>query len=432
MHLSNPLIEHSLRHPMYSGVQMHKAPQTIDNDIINVDLLNTIDTDLINMSNNMKYCKCQLRQNKLLRHDTYNYEDTIQVDTLNMQNHTAFASYRSAYYESAYANGENTEYYEVDTEAAASNLGNLESKMQNLEINSGNGTPESGTSENCAENDENKSEYNEKTEQDLQGNDELNVVNYSYDNEYYFDPNNILEGNEETDVPITNENRKIEIIENIIIRHATNTNNDETLQENDQVFQTSQDNSGLEENESIQTVFALEDTENLETVTDERNLGNQNKDGEINVTKEDYLEATNEIILKQMHDNAKIDKIESIASTSKGITAKNISNLADKSDYTDTGKESKFDDFKVPKKVNKTKTKKVKKQQARFILTHVVEGHIIQESNFAFPVSKAFCTYHHHHHISQKKSTAGHRLPPSVHSLLFILTKSFITREFIF
>lgn len=372
MLIRGPVIQHSLRRPMYSGVQINKAQKNIDHDIINIELGNTTDTEVNNMNNFIKYCKCKLRQKKLLRDGNYSSIDTIQVD---IQNQTARLNYQSGYFEEEYVNGDiNPDYDEVETETPESNVENLENQMQNLEINSGSITPEFEDSENCIENDEYKSELNEKT--DLQGNDEFNVVNYNNDiNECFFDSNNILEANEETVVTQTKD-KKIEIIENIVIKHAKNTRNDETLVDNDPI---SQEDTSVEETETVQKM----------------NLAKQNGISEKINEKHEIIETNDEISQKEMNNNGKVDEIESIASTSKGITTqktKDTGNLADKSDYnTKKEKIQEFDNFKVPKEVSKKK--RVKKAPLKYVLTHVIEGFIIQESNIAFPVSKTISIF---------------------------------------
>ncbi|PZC84859.1 hypothetical protein B5X24_HaOG203849 [Helicoverpa armigera] len=50
-----------------------------------------------------------------------------------------------------------------------------------------------------------------------------------------------------------------------------------------------------------------------------------------------------------------------------------------------------FDDFKIPKEIprrNKLYKKVCLKPEPRFVLTHVLEGHIIQESNYPFPITQ--------------------------------------------
>lgn len=391
MNIKGLAVQNHRRHPIYSGVLINPKLKTITtNDIINIELENTTETGVANILKFRQNSICRLRQNRLISHQNYRNDTTQEID---ISYHRDTEKY------------ENTEYYPEEIYSEY-----LETKMRNLEINPENIAPGFGDPVKKFENEKNnfgfrdpiinfeslknKSEFTEKTEQDLQGNDELELFKYSYDSEHLNDHTEIWEADEENALRNGNENFRVEILENIIIKHAKSERNNEMVQTRKEVLiESSNNDTYLGEREII-------DGHGIEFV----NCGNFNNENEMqDVGNSIFYQHINDKMLKAVgsqQDNniATVEEVlkhapETIASPS----TQNSTNETKDNETIHSTNESenkivkttpKFDNFKVPREVTNSKRKIVKKPQSRFVLTHVVGGYIIQESNFAFPVSK--------------------------------------------
>lgn len=97
---------------------------------------------------------------------------------------------------------------------------------------------------------------------------------------------------------------------------------------------------------------------------------------------------------RELNNNSKHNVTQNIATENDKISAEvDASTNANENKLEDSknNEDKPFDDFKIPKEIprrNKTNKKVSLKPEPRFILTHVLEGHIIQESNYPFPITQ--------------------------------------------
>ncbi|XP_047038318.1 uncharacterized protein LOC124643383 [Helicoverpa zea] len=97
---------------------------------------------------------------------------------------------------------------------------------------------------------------------------------------------------------------------------------------------------------------------------------------------------------RELNNNSKHNVTQNIATENDKISAEVDASTNANENKLEDGKNNEdkpFDDFKIPKEIprrNKTNKKVSLKPEPRFILTHVLEGHIIQESNYPFPITQ--------------------------------------------
>ncbi|KAJ8707023.1 hypothetical protein PYW08_011157 [Mythimna loreyi] len=323
------IIQHSIKDPFYSRALYHNPLRRTAIDINNKEFENMAETGIGNV------LKCKFKQKRFLIHKSYINNDAEQETGYKPNNLT------------------NGEEYDTDTETSEINSANDATEFEALKNNL-----------KYIENLENKSEINEKTEQELQGNDELNLVD-SNGRKLFMDHTEISEANEETAFTKANDNFKIAILENVVVKPAKSYKNDKLLPISNDIDL----NVNHEEIDDIA-----------------HGIAENNDDGKQSNGSDSILETSDEIDLKQAKNNVKIKKMLNNARKNSKFEekTKDITNNESNSETTETV--PKFDNFKVPKKVTQSKRKKVLKPQQRFVLTHVVNGFIIQESNFAFPI----------------------------------------------
>ena len=368
------MILHSIRRAIYPRPLFKTALQKTANDLLKMELESAAATGVGNIKNFAQCCKCRLRQKRYLRNKNYGNKDTVQE--IDIQNIPDQVNYPTDDKEEEFENSENN----VDVE---NNILTFEITVEDVELEI---SPENADNDfenvaNEAALNENYSEYveedifyntfeiNEKTEEVSQGYSEFNVVN-SKENEEFIEHAALVEADNET-APETNDNFKIQILEDIIIKPASNAN-----------FEISQasDEIALEAANYISNVDIMNGIEYD---------NEQIKDGTYGM-----LEANDRIILQKANEDLRVEQIIHFApeinvTISEGTSTEDNEtvDLPTKGDNGNSEKMPIFDNFKVPMNVTRLKKKKVSKKQPQFILTHVVGGHIIQESNYAFPVS---------------------------------------------
>uniref|UniRef100_A0A2A4JDA3 SAM domain-containing protein n=1 Tax=Heliothis virescens TaxID=7102 RepID=A0A2A4JDA3_HELVI len=127
----------------------------------------------------------------------------------------------------------------------------------------------------------------------------------------------------------------------------------------------------------------LANSEDITGVDDFEQISIENQE-----TVEEYTEDCIEL-----NNNSKHKLTQNIAPENDNISPEvdhSINVNENKLDETKNDEDKPFDDFKVPKEIprrNIAKKKACLKPEPQFILTHVLDGHIIQESNYPFPVS---------------------------------------------